>query len=340
VNDKVRIEKSLLTSQVIDALEANNVPKEQAEVVADCFVTADACGIDTHGLSVLSSHIDRIKRNAYNLDPRFEILKSTHSFSVIDQDNAIGPYGASFCMKTAMKHAKTEGIYIVHARNCNTYGAAFYYTYLAVQEELIGITFSNSPAAMPAWGGKTKLLGTNPLAVGIPGKDRGPILFDMATSKVAKSKINQARINGEKIPDDWALDINGNKTNDPIEAINGLLLPIAQHKGYGLALSIDILAGILSGAAYSTGVNKFYSSEGKCMNVGQVFVAIDPKIILSSEFYENVDDYILKIKTSVPIEENPVMFPGERKLNNLEFSNKHGVEISQTLYEKIIACNL
>lgn len=311
---------------VSEILNAHNLPKNQADIVADCFVTADAGGVYTHGISMLASHIKKIDNGEYNLYPKFEKEKSTHSFCRINCDNAIGAFSAYKCMMTAVNNAKNEGIYTVFANNCNTYGAAFYYTKYASDNGMIGITFCNSPAAMAPWGSYEKLIGTNPFAVSIPSKSRGSILFDMATSKVAKSKINQARINGSEIPDGWALDVNGKPTTNPIEAIKGVVLPMAEHKGYGLALSIDIIAGMLSGAQYSTGIGKFYSVDGKAMNVGQVFIAINPEIVMNRDFYSLMDDYIDKIHNCQPLENQTVYYPGERKQLNIKKAMDVGID--------------
>lgn len=314
-----------LKQNTVKLLMQYGTGKEQAECVADCFVTADACSVQTHGLAVLPSHIKKLSAGAYNLNPSLETEKATNAFALVNSDNAIGPYSASFCMRLAIEKAKKEGIFTVFSKNCNTYGPAFYYTYLAVKEGLIGVTFCNSPTAMAAWGGRDRLLGTNPLAVGIPGRSEGPILYDIATSKVAKSKINKARLENREIPPDWALDAQGNPTTDPIEAIKGLVLPMAEHKGYGLALVLDMLSGMISGAAFSTGVNRFYSEDNSCMNVGQTFIAIDPRIIMSDEFYDLTDEYIGKIHASRPCSEGRVLFPGEHKIESMRLAEKNGI---------------
>lgn len=315
-----------IKKDVTQLLVSHNLPEKQAEIVADCFVTADAGGVFTHGISVLASHIKKIDSREYNLNPILTKEKETHSFCRMNCDNAIGPYSAYECMMLAIENAKAEGIYTVFANNCNTYGPAFYYTKLASDNGMIGITFCNSPAAMAPWGGYEKLIGTNPFAVSVPSASRGSILFDMATSKVAKSKINKARLSEKEIPDDWALDVNGNPTTDPLEAIKGVVLPMAEHKGYGLALSIDLIAGMLSGAAYSTGVGKFYSQDGKAMNVGQVFIAINPEIIADSDFYAQMDAYIDKIHQCKPLEGQKIYYPGERKQLNINKAEKHGID--------------
>lgn len=153
----------------------------------------------------------------------------------------------------------------------------------------------------------------------------------MATSKVAKSKINEARKAGENIPLGWALDIDGNPTTDPIKAINGMVLPMAEHKGYALSLAIDIIAGLLSGAGYLNNVNRFYSIDNRCMNVGQMFVAIDPKIVMSENFYKLIDNYIEQLHSSG----NNVMYPGENKHNREVESEKSGISLSDSTIDDI-----
>lgn len=330
---RIPIEK--LKKIVFELLVANQLPIEQAEVVADCFVEADACGVSTHGVSVLPTHLDKLGSGGYNITPSFDIIKEGGAFAVIDADNAIGAVSATFSMKYAIKKCKQTGIFTVFSRNSNTYGPAFYYPLLAAQSNLIGITFCNSPPAMPPWNGKEKLLGTNPFSVAIPCKNNGPIIFDIATSKVAKSKINEARNRNEQIPVGWALDANGNPTTDPIEAIKGLMLPMEGHKGYGLALTIDVLSGVLSGAAFLNGVGKFYSEDNKCMNVGQTFIVIDPMQVYGEEFYDTMDAYVETIHKSPSNGKNIVSIPGDNKMKKKRESIIDGVSLSLSTVEKL-----
>jgi len=324
-----RYDLEKLKKYVEEILVFSGVKNEQAGPMVDCLVMADACGIHTHGLSVLSSHIERIKRGGYNLEKGPKVIKSFPAFTVVDAHNSIGFYSAYKSMAIAIEKSKIEGVHILFARNCNTYGAAFYFTKMAVDQGLIGITFCNSPATMPVYGGVDKLLGSNPFAMGIPCLTRLPILFDMATSVVAKSKINEARKNGESIPLGWALDINGEDTTDPIEAIKGIVLPMAGAKGAGISMMIDVLAGMLSGAAYLDEVNKFYSEGNSAMNVGQVFVSIDPHIVFDDRFYHMVDDYIDKVHASRTADGTKVRLPGEKKLHKLKTSAAEGVELTE-----------
>lgn len=335
---KVRVPYWHLHDITYELLVKSGLPADQAGTAADCFVEADMCGNSTHGVVVLPSHIDKLKKGSYNVNPGLAIVREGGAFAVIDADNAIGPVSAAHCMGYAMERCREAGIFTVFSRNSNTYGPAFYYTQLAAKENLIGITFCNSPAAMAPWGGKDKLLGTNPFSVAVPCAENSPVVLDMAMSKVAKSRINLARIAGEQIPSGWALDSEGNPTNDPLEAIKGLLLPMEGHKGYGLALAIDMLSGVLSGAAFLNGVGKFYSENGECMNVGQTFIAIDPVQVYGEEFFGVMDGYSNAVRESASIGSAPVSMPGDNKARNRMRSAESGIELELTTAEALNRC--
>lgn len=315
-------------------LERNGLNREDAETVAKCYATADLYGVSSHGVAILPSHIKRIQRGGYNLAPKIQVEKSTSAFAVINSDNAMGPISASFCTQKAISLATSEGIGVVFTHHANTYGPAFIYALAMAEKGLIGITCCNSPSAMPAPNGKEKLLGTNPLAIVIPSKSGTPIIYDIATSIVAKSKINQIRIAGGTIPEGWALDKNGIPTTDPTAAIEGLVLPMAGFKGYGLAMMIDILAGVLSGAFYLNRVNRFYSDNSACMNVGQFYMAIDPVTVLGANFYEIMRDYISTIRSSEKIDQTKsIALPGDDRIQNIQYNRSNGIDISEELYE-------
>lgn len=329
MDTKYSVEK--LTYNINTMLKMSGLSDEQAFVLADCLITADKCGVHSHGLTLLKAYENKIVSNGFNLNGKIVADKETNTFSVIDANNTVGAYSASFCMDLCIKNCNTNGIYTVFSHNANTFGPAFYYVKKAAKNGVIGFCMSNSPSAMPAWNGKNKILGTNPFAIGIPAYKYSPILIDMATSKVAKSKINEARKAGKNIPVGWALDIDGNPTTDPVEAINGMVLPMAEHKGYAISLAIDIIAGLLSGAGYLNDINRFYSVDNKCMNVGQMFVAIDPKIVMSEEFYKLIDDYIEQLHNSG----DNVMYPGESKHSKEIESERNGVILSDSTVSDI-----
>ena len=300
---------------IIATLLDNGVSLKQATVIADCFATTDLYGVHSHGKLVLDEHIQKIQRGGYNLSPNFKIIRQTSAFAVVDGDNSIGMVSADFCMRYAIEKSKESGIYTVFSRNNNTMGAAFYYPLLAAQEGLIGIIFSNSPAQMAPIGGKEKMLGTNPFSVVIPVPNAEPIIIDMATSIVAKSKFKQYKLEGKKLPDGWALDVNGLPTNDPDEGMQGLILPMAGFKGYAISMLIDILSGVVSGAAYLNKVGRFYTQDNSVMNVGFCCIAIDPYIVLGEEYSDIINDYVNSLRNSQKIDGQEISLPGDDRIH-------------------------
>ena len=305
----------ILKQEVICKLFNNGVSKEHAEIIADCFVTADIYGVTTHGVAILPTHIKRIQQGNYNLFPKMRVVRETSAFAVVDGDNAIGPVSATFCMRYAIDKCKQSGIYTVFSRNNNTFGPAFYYPLIAAKEGFIGIALSNSPAQMAPFGGKEKMIGTNPFSIVIPNGNE-PIILDMATSVVAKSKFKEYKEAGKQLPDGWALNANGEPTIDPDEAINGLIMPMAGFKGYGIAMMIDILSGVLSGAAYLNKVGRFYTESKNGMNIGFQFTVIDPKQVLGEEYDNIIAEYVSLLRNSKRIEGKTIILPGDDRLNH------------------------
>lgn len=329
VNDKVLIEK------ITDFLVQHKVNKSEALDTANCMVLADLYGVKTHGTVVLPSHFKRISNGGYNLNPSFNVIKETPSFAIIDADNSIGFASASYCMRYAIEKCSSTGIYTVFSRNANAYGAAFCYAMQAAEKGLIGFTCCNSPAAMAPIGGKERRFGTNPLSMVIPiGEGISPIIIDMATSKVAKSRFLQCKRDGLHLGEGWALNAEGKPTTDPDEGIQGLVCPMEGFKGYGLALMIDFIAGFLSGAAWQNHVNKFYNESGEPMNVGHLFVAIDPIQIFGEDYWREIKDYVLSIRNSLPAGDGgKVAIPGDDKELALIENSNLGIECSSEVAE-------
>ena len=267
-------------AEIVKKLTALNLSKEQAEVIADCFATADEWGVTSHGERILPAHIDKLRRGGYNLNPNLKIIRQTAAFALVDGDNAFGPVSATFCMNLAMENAKKVGVFQVFSRNNNTVGPAFYYPLKAAEQGLIGILFSNSPAQMAPYGGKEKMLGTNPFSAVIPVPGYDPIVIDMATSIVAKSKFKQYKEAGKQLPDGWALDENGKPTNDPDEGI----------------------------------VGRFYSVNNDSMNVGFCCIAIDPKIIMGDNYDTAIVSYVNELRNSQNVDDKPIILPGDDRI--------------------------
>lgn len=307
-----------------------------SEIIVDSMLAADASGVSTHGIKMLPAYIEKFDRGEFSNDG-IEIDKQTASFSLVDAKNSIGAVSAMRCVDIATNKAKKSGIHMVFSKNSSTFGPAFYYVEKIAEEGMIGFVCCNSPAAMPVNNGLEVMLGTNPFAFACPSKTQGTILIDMATSVVAKSKFLQAKSRGEKLPEGWALDREGNPTTNPVEAINGFIMPMAGAKGYGIALMIDILSGMLSGAGFLNKVGKFYSSSGAPMDVGQMFVAINPIQVYDGDFLTDMDNYIKIIRSSKAVKGKKVSIPGDRKYCERVQAKERGISIDEETVCKLEA---
>jgi len=333
---KVIFQPQKLKETIVKLLLEYGIYQSHAEIVSDVLIEAELCGLNSHGIRTLTGHLKHLQAGGYNLKPQFTIINSGGAFSVFDGDNAMGFVSAYHGMELAIKGAEEKGIFSIFSRNNNTFGPGFYYSSLAAKKGFIGIGMSNSPAAMAPWKGKDKLLGTNPISIAIPVSDGVPIVLDMASSYVAKSRINEFFMKGQPIPQGWAMDSQGHQTTDPEKAINGLMMPMAEHKGYGIAMMIDILAGVLSGSAYLNHVGKFYKEVSNGMKVGFLFVVIDPKQVFGEEFYDKMKQYREIIKKSTPLDfNNPVRLPGDMKEDNRRKNTENGLIIDQTVIDAI-----
>jgi LDH2 family malate/lactate/ureidoglycolate dehydrogenase len=318
----------------VKTLTDSNLKRDDAELVVDSMLEADINGVSTHGIRMLHAYVDKLKYGQFAIGHP-QVVKDSPSFTVMDSNNIIGAISAVKASQICIEKAKEYGMHTVFAKNCNTFGPAFYYAEMMSKAGMIGFVCSNTPAAMPAFNGLEPMLGTNPLAFSCPSKTKGTITLDMATSIVAKSHFSTALANHEKLKEGWALDQNGNPTTDPMEAIKGFVLPMAGFKGYGIAMAIDILSGFLSGAGYLNKVNKFYSHDGKGMNVGQMFVAINPDMVYDGDFLTDMDCYITSLRGSKVMDGRVIAIPGDDRISKRSVSLKRGIELSDDTREKL-----
>jgi len=218
----------------------------------------------------------------------------------------------------------------VSVTNSNHFGVAAHHLEPVAAAGLVGLAFGNSPAAMPAWGGRRSLLGTNPVAAVFPRRAAAPLVVDVSLSAVARGKIMVAARDGKPIPEGWAVDKHGNPTTDSRAALEGSMLPAGGVKGAMLALVIELLACALSGAAYGFESDSFFTEEGRPTRIGQGFLAIDPDALAGREVYlERVETLVAAM-----LEEPGVRLPGERR-RDLEASNAQGIQVPAELLARI-----
>ncbi|MQA94108.1 MAG: Ldh family oxidoreductase [Streptosporangiales bacterium] len=294
-------------------LAAYDLPERDAATVAACLVRADLRGVDTHGLVRLPGYLDRLRRRLVNARPALAPERVTPVAAALDGQDGFGFVVATRAMDEAIAMARTSGAGIVSVRRSTHFGMAANYVLQAIDAGMIAMVLTNASPAMPPWGGREALLGTSPLAVGAPGGRRAHYVLDMSPAVAARGKIRLAARRGEDIPPGYALDAEGRATTDPQAALGGVVLPIGGPKGSGLALLMDIMCGVLSGAAFAGDVGDQYKSYDRPQNVGHFFLALKPDLFLPADDYRaRMDILVDRIHANPPMEGvDEVLLPGE-----------------------------
>ncbi|MDH5749061.1 MAG: Ldh family oxidoreductase, partial [Rhodospirillales bacterium] len=281
--------------------------------IAGALVRADLRGVDTHGMVRLPGYIDRLRKGLVNPRPELKFSYPTPVAAQLDGDNGFGFAIAYRAMSEALSLARQYGLGLVSVKRSTHFGMAANYLLQAVEAGFAAFVFTNASRAMPPWGGREALLGTSPFAVGVPGGGTGDFILDMSPSVAARGKIRRALRHGQPIPLGFALDESGQPTTDPAEALKGVVLPIGGAKGSGLSMMMDILCGVMSGAAFSGEVGDQYKNYDRPQNVGHFFLALKPDLFVSAEELRVRMDHLLTTVRSVPKAEgfSEILIPGE-----------------------------
>lgn len=325
----MKIEAGRLREVSVQILKGFNATQDEAELVADCLLRAEMRGIDTHGVYFLKLLSDRVDAHMIRVPTELKVVREDGTTSVLDGGNGLGQVAAHRAMKMSIQKARQLGIGLTLVRNTNHIGILAFYTLMAAEEGMVGIVMSNSAPSMSPWGGAEPFLGTNPISIAIPGGEEGPVVLDMSSSVVARGKIRRAQRMKEHIPLGWALDDTGMPTTDPVAALKGTLLPIGGPKGYGLALMIDVLAGLLSGSQYGPEVKTFHQPLGPT-GIGIFTMAVDiERFMPLHQFKDLMTSYARSIKKTRKAKEvSKIYLPGEIEFEREKQSLKEGVEIS------------
>jgi LDH2 family malate/lactate/ureidoglycolate dehydrogenase len=309
--EKVYVDASEALKFVRAVLEGNGVPHDNAEVVARCLVAADLRGVDSHGINRIPSYMARIREGVLDSKASPEVHQITPVVAQVDGHNGFGFLAAHQGMATAIEMAKVFGIGMVSVKHSNHFGMSAWIVQQALDSGMMSLVFTNSSPALPPWGGKSKLMGVSPIACGAPGQEH-PFILDMAPSVAARGKIYKAKRRGEKIPSDWALDADGKPTNDPVAALDGVMLPMGGPKGSALAIMMDVFSGVLSGSAYAGHVTNPYDPS-RPADVGHFLVAIKPDLFMSLEEFRGRIEYLYKrvVDSEKADGVERIYFPGE-----------------------------
>lgn len=317
---------------------ALGISEPDAAVTAEILVAADIRGIDSHGVARLPIYAKRLQLGLTNKNPDIRISQRLPSIALVDGDNGLGQVVAHKAMAHCLDMAKEHGIAAVGVKNSNHFGIGAYYVMMGLKNDMISAVCTNTSPLMAPFGGKEAFLGTNPIAIAVPAGKQYPMVLDMATSLVPRGKIEIAARRGEKIPIDWAIDAEGRPTQDPAEALEGTLLPMGGPKGYGLALVVDILAGVLTEAAFGSNIGSLFGDMEKPQNVGHFMLAIDPSGFRSlAGLKDAMDSLIVCIKNSAPAEGfKGILLPGEIEYLKTEERLRRGFNLNPVVANNLL----
>jgi LDH2 family malate/lactate/ureidoglycolate dehydrogenase len=326
----MRVSPDRLREIVVQIVRGLGASHEEAVLLAESLVHADMRGTDTHGVTYLKPLADRVGVHMINLPTPLKVIQEDVGTGLIDGGNGLGQVAAHRAMTMSIEKARRCGIGCCLVRNTNNIGFLAFYTLIAAEKGFVGMIMTNAAAAMSPWGGAEPFFGTNPLSIAVPGSsEETAIVLDMSSSLVARGKVRRAERLKESIPVAWAFDATGAPTTDPSAALKGTLAPMGGPKGYGLALMIDILAGMLSGSKYGPEVKTFHQPEGPT-GVGVCCMAIDVERFMPVEAFKGlIRSYVESIRGSRKAKGvSRIYLPGEIESEKEKKSSKEGIEIS------------
>lgn len=322
-------------------LMAVGIPQEDAYLVANLMIQSDLSGADGHGIFRLPAYIKRIQAGGINLHPNIRREREQGAVTLIDGDNGLGHLVMARAVETAIEKVKKYSVCWVGSHHGNHSGAASVYVRKIAEAGYIGIYIAVGNANhMAPWGGIDLLLSTNPIAIAVPAGKQPIILLDIATTVAAYGKVKLAAQLGQMIPEGWMIDKKGNALTDPSKAAEGSLLPIGDHKGYGLALMISLLAGTLNNAAVGKETVDFNAHHDLITNTGQALIALDPTAFGDSKlFIDRVIKVVNDIKSSNKLPGvNEIHIPGEGAAKLAAERKLKGIPISHQLLQALNHC--
>ena len=328
-----RIPAAELERMMKTALVRAGATDSMAHATARALTAAEQEGLASHGASRIPQYCGHLANGRATGAAVPRIARDSKAACVVDACGGLAFEACLVAGREAARRAGEYGVAFVAVTNSNHFGVAAYHLEPIAAAGKVGIAMGNSPAAMPAWGGKRALLGTNPIAAVFPRRDGQALSIDLSLSAVARGKIMVAAREGKPIPEGWAVDAEGRPTTDAKAALAGSMLPAGGVKGAMLALVVELLVCSLSGAAFGFESDSFFTDEGRPTRIGQAFIAIDPGALAGDEVYlERVEALIAAMQ-----EDPEVRLPGERRARNAVQSHRDGLAIPPELLARIRA---
>jgi LDH2 family malate/lactate/ureidoglycolate dehydrogenase len=333
---EIRVDAAGLNEFATAVYAGAGMPEADARLLADTLVQSDLWGHQSHGVLRLGWYLERLRNKVMNPVTQPEFVVDAGAMAVIDGHDGVGHVLTMLATREAVKRAKQHGIAAVGVRMSNHFGTCMYYTRIGALEGCVMLLTTNGGPAMAPWGGRKKIIGTNPWSVATPAGKHPPFLMDMANTGVARGKIYLAHNKRQPIPEGWAIDKDGAPTTDPQAAIEGIVLPMAGHKGYAIAMMVDVLSGVLTGSGFLSDVHSPYKTAEKS-NCGHFMIAVNIEALQPlAQFNARMEQYIAELK-SVPLAKghDEVFYPGEIEANNDIANRRDGLLLPADTLENL-----
>jgi LDH2 family malate/lactate/ureidoglycolate dehydrogenase len=336
---EARVAAAAMRAFTTDALAACGLPRGDAEIVAGAMIEADLTGVGTHGIARLPQYVSTLQKGAINVRAKVRLAEQGPAIAVVDGDNGMGHLVMTFAAETAIAMARASGIAWVGTRRSHHAGAGGVYAAKVLAAGMIGLYGAASSANhMAPWGGAEPLLGTNPIAVAIPAGEEPPVVLDVATSVSSFGVIRTHALEDRPLPEGWVVDrATGKPLTDAKRVHEGVLLPIGEHKGSGLAMIIGLLAGPLNGAAFGRDYPDFGGARPGESNTGQFIIALDPARFGAVDVFKHeMDRHIRDLRQSKPLPGfDAVRVPGGERQRRKAASAREGVALSAALLKQL-----
>ena len=333
-----RISADGLKSLCAAVFAADGMVPENAEKVAASLIEADLRGVSSHGTVRLKSYVERSHKEHWNPNPQFRFAQRMPAVALMDGDAGFGSLVGTAAMEKAMELAEVYGVGICAAKNSSHFGMAAYYSLLAARNGMLGFVCTNGMPNLAPFGGREGMLGTNPFSIAVPAEGQEPLVLDVACSVTARGNVSNYKREGKQLPEGWCMDPEGNSTRDPATALKGTMLPFGGHKGSGIAVFVDVLSGILSGAAYGVHLRDAQKEghEGG-PGVGHFFLAANLSAFGDpAEVQKRIRTALDEIRASAPAPGfERVLMPGDIEAEKYRYNNEHGVLMGEGSWREI-----
>jgi (2R)-3-sulfolactate dehydrogenase (NADP+) len=328
-----KVQPEELTRLAVRALARAGAGPAMAEATAKALVAADAQGLASHGVARVPQYAAHLRHGRVDGAAVPRVVAAKGGALLVDAGDGLAFPACALAVAEAVARAKVHGVAFAGVTNSHHFGVASYHLEPVAAAAMVGIAFGNSPSAMPAWGGKRALFGTNPIAAVFPRRGHPPIVVDLSLSAVARGKLMVAARAGKPIPLGWALDKAGNPTTDPQAGLDGMMLPAGGVKGAMLALVVELLCCALTGAHFGFEADSFFTDAGNRPRIGQAFLVVDAGALAGS------DAYAARVETLVAamLGDEGVRLPGDRRRALAARATVDGIELAAPLLEELRA---